>query len=142
MKITVVVQSHRRGYYIESDHQARVGLQRAVIEHGNLAQRRNLVYLILSGKYRNSLGLLLSNVQSRLLLFALYCACATSLQLIVQVGDQILELNGQSFLDITHDEAVMQLKYNKKMSLLLRDVGKIPCVCQPIPRDWDACTIG
>jgi PDZ domain len=43
-----------------------------------------------------------------------------------QVGDQILEVNGQSFMAVTHDEAVSQLKYHKRMSLIVRDVGKVP----------------
>lgn len=46
-----------------------------------------------------------------------------------QVGDQILEVNGQSFLDVTHDEAVNQLKVHKRMILLVRDVGKVPHSC-------------
>lgn len=45
------------------------------------------------------------------------------------MGDQILEVNNQSFLDVTHDEAVGQLKYHKRMSLLVRDVGKVPHSC-------------
>lgn len=45
------------------------------------------------------------------------------------MGDQILEVNNQSFLDVTHDEAVSQLKYHKRMSLLVRDVGKVPHSC-------------
>lgn len=45
------------------------------------------------------------------------------------MGDQILEVNGQSFVDVTHDEAVAQLKYHKRMSLLVRDVGKVPHAC-------------
>lgn len=59
-----------------------------------------------------------------------------------QVGDQILEVNGQSFLDVTHDEAVAQLKYHKRMSLLVRDVGKVPHSCTPYDRDWDLCSPG
>ncbi|XP_060801770.1 whirlin [Amyelois transitella] len=47
----------------------------------------------------------------------------------LMVGDQILEVNGQSFVDVTHDEAVAQLKYHKRMSLLVRDVGKVPHAC-------------
>lgn len=46
-----------------------------------------------------------------------------------QVGDQILEVNGQSFVEVTHDEAVGQLKYHKRMSLLVKDVGKVPHAC-------------
>ncbi|KOB67693.1 Whirlin, partial [Operophtera brumata] len=42
----------------------------------------------------------------------------------LMVGDQILEVNGQSFVEVTHDEAVGQLKYHKRMSLLVKDVGK------------------
>ncbi|KAL0099412.1 hypothetical protein PUN28_020150 [Cardiocondyla obscurior] len=51
------------------------------------------------------------------------------------VGDQIIEVNGQSFEEATHDEAVQILKTNKRMSLLIRDVGKVPHSCttsQPI----------
>lgn len=55
-----------------------------------------------------------------------------------QIGDQILEVNSQSFLDVTHDEAVSQLKYHKRMSLLVRDVGKVPHSCTSIePEPWD-----
>ncbi|KAL5292184.1 DFNB31 family protein [Megaselia abdita] len=54
------------------------------------------------------------------------------------VGDEILEVNGQSFLDVTHDEAVCQLKYHKRMSLLVRDVGKVPHSCSNIDMEhWD-----
>ena len=45
------------------------------------------------------------------------------------MGDQILEVNGQSFEEATHDEAVQILKTNKRMSLLIRDVGKVPHSC-------------
>ncbi|XP_031785140.1 whirlin isoform X2 [Nasonia vitripennis] len=45
------------------------------------------------------------------------------------VGDQILEVNGQSFEEATHDEAVQILKTNKRMSLVIRDVGKVPHSC-------------
>ncbi|XP_026469789.1 whirlin-like [Ctenocephalides felis] len=47
----------------------------------------------------------------------------------LMIGDQILEVNGQSFLDVTHDEAVGQLKFHKRMSLVVRDVGKVPHSC-------------
>ncbi|XP_060516526.1 whirlin isoform X2 [Cylas formicarius] len=60
----------------------------------------------------------------------------------LMVGDQILEVNGQSFLDVTHDEAVAQLKYHKRMSLLVRDVGKVPHSCTAYDRDWDLCSPG
>lgn len=47
-------------------------------------------------------------------------------------------MNSQSFLDVTHDEAVSQLKYHKRMSLLVRDVGKVPHSCTSIePEPWD-----
>lgn len=52
-----------------------------------------------------------------------------------QVGDQIIEVNGQNFEEATHDEAVEILKTNKRMTLLIRDVGKVPHSCttsQPI----------
>lgn len=56
-----------------------------------------------------------------------------------QVGDQILEVNGQSFMEVTHDEAVSQFKFHKRMSLLVRDVGKVPHSCTTVePEPWDA----
>ncbi|XP_045472581.1 whirlin isoform X2 [Harmonia axyridis] len=60
----------------------------------------------------------------------------------LMVGDQILEVNGQSFMDVTHDEAVAQLKYHKRMSLVVRDVGKVPHSCTAYDRDWDLCSPG
>ncbi|KAK9869538.1 hypothetical protein WA026_003294 [Henosepilachna vigintioctopunctata] len=60
----------------------------------------------------------------------------------LMVGDQILEVNGQSFTDVTHDEAVAQLKYHKRMSLVVRDVGKVPHSCTAYDRDWDLCSPG
>lgn len=48
-------------------------------------------------------------------------------------------MNGQSFLDVTHDEAVSQLKFHKRMSLVVKDVGKVPHSCTSVePEPWDA----
>lgn len=44
----------------------------------------------------------------------------------LQIGDQILDVNGTSFLDISHDNAVEHLKKHKRMTITIRDVGKIP----------------
>lgn len=58
--------------------------------------------------------------------------------ILFQIGDQILEVNGQSFLDVTHDEAVNQLKYHKRMMLAVRDVGKVPHSCTSYDMDpWE-----
>jgi whirlin len=54
-----------------------------------------------------------------------------------KVGDQILEVNGQSFLEVTHDEAVSQFKFHKRMSLLVRDVGKVPHSCTTVEPEID-----
>ena len=43
-----------------------------------------------------------------------------------QPGDEIREVNGRRFDCLTHDEAVRVLKYNHRLSLVLRDVGKVP----------------
>lgn len=59
-----------------------------------------------------------------------------------QVGDQILEVNGQSFMEVTHDEAVSQLKYHKRMSVVVRDVGKVPHSCTAYDRELDLCGTG
>lgn len=63
---------------------------------------------------------------------------------IFQIGDQILEVNGQSFMEVTHDEAVNQLKFHKRMSLVVRDVGKVPHSCtayDDLP-SWDPAAAG
>uniref|UniRef100_A0A0A9VQ25 Whirlin n=1 Tax=Lygus hesperus TaxID=30085 RepID=A0A0A9VQ25_LYGHE len=52
------------------------------------------------------------------------------------IGDQILEVNGQSFLEVTHDEAVSQLKCHKRMVLKVCDVGKIPHSCSTLDMHW------
>lgn len=58
----------------------------------------------------------------------------------MQIGDQILDVNGTSFLDITHDEAVGHLKKHKRMTITIRDVGKIPHSFSTYDSDpsWDA----
>ena len=43
-----------------------------------------------------------------------------------QPGDEICEVNGRRFDCLTHDEAVRVLKYNHRLNLVLRDVGKVP----------------
>lgn len=43
-----------------------------------------------------------------------------------QVGDQILEVNGRSFLSILHDEAVKLLKSSQHLILTVKDVGRLP----------------
>lgn len=48
---------------------------------------------------------------------------------VLQIGDQIIEVNNTSFEEATHDEAVQILKTNKRMSLVIRDVGKVPHSC-------------
>ncbi|XP_046402969.1 whirlin [Ischnura elegans] len=44
----------------------------------------------------------------------------------LKVGDQILEVNGVSFLSLSHDEAVHRLKHPRRMTLTVRDVGRVP----------------
>ncbi|XP_047279124.1 whirlin isoform X10 [Homo sapiens] len=43
-----------------------------------------------------------------------------------KVGDQILEVNGRSFLNILHDEAVRLLKSSRHLILTVKDVGRLP----------------
>ncbi|KAK2120201.1 hypothetical protein P7K49_001587 [Saguinus oedipus] len=43
-----------------------------------------------------------------------------------EVGDQILEVNGWSFLNILHDEAVRLLKSSRHLILTVKDVGRLP----------------
>ncbi len=45
---------------------------------------------------------------------------------LLQVGDQILEVNGQSFVTISHDEAVHILKTGRHLLMKVRDVGRLP----------------
>ncbi|XP_051278245.1 whirlin isoform X3 [Dicentrarchus labrax] len=44
----------------------------------------------------------------------------------LKVGDQILEVNGQSFVTISHDEAVHILKTGRHLLMKVRDVGRLP----------------
>ncbi|XP_012657924.1 whirlin isoform X1 [Otolemur garnettii] len=44
----------------------------------------------------------------------------------LKVGDQILEVNGRSFLSILHDEAVQLLKSSRHLILTVKDVGRLP----------------
>ncbi|XP_060056007.1 whirlin [Erinaceus europaeus] len=44
----------------------------------------------------------------------------------LKVGDQILEVNGRSFLNILHDEAVKLLKSSQHLILTVKDIGKLP----------------
>ncbi|XP_036915026.1 whirlin isoform X5 [Sturnira hondurensis] len=43
-----------------------------------------------------------------------------------KVGDQILEVNGRSFLNILHDEAVKLLKSSQHLILTVKDIGRLP----------------
>ena len=44
----------------------------------------------------------------------------------LKVGDQILDVNGFSFLDTTHSDAVRCLRSSKRLIMTVKDVGKIP----------------
>ncbi|XP_013420098.2 uncharacterized protein LOC106180619 [Lingula anatina] len=44
----------------------------------------------------------------------------------LKVGDQILDVNGESFLDISHANAVKVLKASKHMIMTVKDVGRLP----------------
>uniref|UniRef100_A0A452I9X2 PDZ domain-containing protein n=1 Tax=Gopherus agassizii TaxID=38772 RepID=A0A452I9X2_9SAUR len=43
-----------------------------------------------------------------------------------KVGDQILEVNGRSFLSISHDEAVKLLKSSRHLIMTVKDIGRLP----------------
>ncbi|XP_068430461.1 whirlin isoform X3 [Clinocottus analis] len=44
----------------------------------------------------------------------------------LKVGDQILEVNGRSFLGIPHDDAVRVLKSSQHLMMTVKDVGRLP----------------
>ncbi|XP_040052853.1 whirlin isoform X2 [Gasterosteus aculeatus] len=44
----------------------------------------------------------------------------------LKVGDQILEVNGRSFLSVPHDEAVRVLKSSQHLMMTVKDVGRLP----------------
>ena len=48
------------------------------------------------------------------------------LYVVYKIGDQILDVNGQSFLDTSHPEAVRLLKMSKHLVFTIKDVGKLP----------------
>ncbi|KAK3087687.1 hypothetical protein FSP39_009179 [Pinctada imbricata] len=55
----------------------------------------------------------------------------------VKVGDQILSVNGQSFLDITHGEAVHILTTSRVMIMTAKDIGKLPYTkVKDVHSDW------
>lgn len=64
----------------------------------------------------------LSSPPCSVLAAAPLCALPSSLQ----VGDQILEVNGRSFLGIPHDEAVRVLKSSRHLMMTVKDVGRLP----------------
>ena len=43
-----------------------------------------------------------------------------------QVGEQILEINGIDFVSITHADAAEIIRTSRRMTMVLKDVGKIP----------------
>ena len=42
------------------------------------------------------------------------------------MGDQILDVNGKCFLNISHEEAVRVLKSSQQLVIMLKDVGILP----------------
>ena len=38
----------------------------------------------------------------------------------LEVGDQIIEVNGKSFLDIRHKEAIVELKGSKELNMVIK----------------------
>ncbi|XP_046845705.1 whirlin-like [Xenia sp. Carnegie-2017] len=44
----------------------------------------------------------------------------------IQVGDQILDVNGKSFVNISHEEAVRVMKSSQQLVIMLKDVGILP----------------
>uniref|UniRef100_A0A3B3DLZ6 Whirlin n=1 Tax=Oryzias melastigma TaxID=30732 RepID=A0A3B3DLZ6_ORYME len=44
----------------------------------------------------------------------------------LKVGDQILEVNGHSFLSIPHEDAVKVLKSSRHLMMTVKDVGRLP----------------
>ncbi|CAL8317833.1 unnamed protein product [Lota lota] len=44
----------------------------------------------------------------------------------LKVGDQILEVNGRSFLGVAHDDAVRTLKSSRHLMMTVKDVGRLP----------------
>ena len=44
----------------------------------------------------------------------------------MQTGEQILDVNGKSFINITHKDAIKFLKSTHNMMFTLKDVGKLP----------------
>ena len=45
---------------------------------------------------------------------------------LLQVGDEILSVNGNLFGHLTHDEAVSVLKSSHRLCFLVRYIGKVP----------------
>ena len=52
--------------------------------------------------------------------------CYKEIKFVSQAGDQILDVNGKSFLNISHKQAAKVLKSTKNMIVTLKDVGRLP----------------
>ena len=52
--------------------------------------------------------------------------CFKEMKFVSQAGDQILDVNGKSFLNISHKQAVKVLKSTKNMIVTLKDIGRLP----------------
>ena len=60
-------------------------------------------------------------------LIYIYCSYTSNNDAFIRkVGDQILEVNGISFLGIVHSDAAHALRAQPCMVLKLKDVGKLP----------------
>ena len=52
----------------------------------------------------------------------------------LQVGDQVLDVNGQSMAGVSHAEAVRTLTKCRHMVLTVKDVGRVPFAKTTIDR--------
>ena len=48
------------------------------------------------------------------------------LRFYLQIGDEIIEVNGKLFQHLTHDEAVNVLKSNTRLTFMVTYIGKVP----------------
>ena len=52
--------------------------------------------------------------------------CFKEMKFVSQAGNQILDVNRKSFLNISHKQAVKVLKSTKNMIVTLKDIGRLP----------------
>ncbi|RUS92232.1 hypothetical protein EGW08_000085 [Elysia chlorotica] len=81
-----------------------------------MVQKGQGLGLMIRGGNEYGLGIFVSGIDP----------CSVAENAGIKLGDQIIDVNGRSFLDISHSQAVSHLKKGRHLIMTVRDIGKIP----------------